>query len=69
MTGDKGAGHWQRLYRAALLEVDRGKLDAAIELAEQSMRERMQQIATSGKHSEERHAIDDALRVLKLLKR
>jgi len=63
---------WQELYRSVLLEVNPAQLRDAIQRAEKVILERRQ--ALEGRNhnpeiAEERRAIEDALRVLNLLKR
>jgi hypothetical protein len=60
---------WQNEYRAALLEVDRGKLSERVAAAETAIYERLQQISQDPDRRAEHQAIEDALAGLRLLKR
>ena len=59
--------HWLDVYRAAVMEFDRNKLPASIEVAEQAIHQRLRglPIANSKEHCELR----DALNSLAVLKR
>jgi hypothetical protein len=59
-------GHWRELYRAALLELDLGKLGARVEAAEQAIRARAS--LNGDIPSDERIAIQDATSALNVLK-
>ena len=62
---------WQDRYRTALLELDSTKLLSAIEQAEESIRERQQEIEqmVGRSHDLERQQLSDALGALALLRR
>jgi hypothetical protein len=53
---------WQALYRAALVEPDPVKLNARIEAARRSIRQRLEQIEDSD--ARERQQLNDALGAL-----
>lgn len=59
--------HWLDVYRAAVMEFDRDKLPASIEVAEEAIHQRLRglPIANSKEHSQLR----DALNSLAVLKR
>jgi hypothetical protein len=57
---------WQALYRAALVEPDLVKLNARIEAARRSIRQRLEQIQDSG-DTRERQQLNDALYALSTL--
>ena len=59
---------WQNEYRAALLEVDRGKLSERVAAAT-AIYERLQQSSQDPDRRAEHQAIEDALAGLRLLKR
>jgi hypothetical protein len=54
---------WQALYRAALVEPDPIRLNARIEAAQWSIRQRLEQIEDSGE-TRERQQLNDALYAL-----
>lgn len=60
--------HWQVLYSAALLELDRGKLPSALRAAERAIHERLASLSQSSNHHAERQAIADALQNLRVLR-
>ena len=65
---------WRELYRAALLEMDPAMLLPALEIVEQSIRARLRELenSTAPNHAHrtsEKQDIEDALRVLTLLRR
>jgi len=53
---------WQALYRTALVEPDPVKLNARIEAARRSIRQRLEQVEDSD--TRERQQLDDALYAL-----
>ena len=59
---------WQRDYQAALLELDPQKLSERIANAESAIFKRLQAISQIQDHMAERHAIQDALAGLRVLK-
>jgi hypothetical protein len=70
MTNDEFA--WQEQYRSVLLEVNPAQLRDAIQRAEKLILERrraLEGLNHDPEIAEERRAIEDALRVLNLLKR
>jgi len=70
MTNEEFA--WQELYRSVLLEVNPGQLMDAIQRAEKVILERrgaLEHRNHDPQIAEEKRAIEDALRVLNLLKR
>jgi hypothetical protein len=60
---------WQNEFQAAILELDREKLEERVMAAETAIFKRLQAIAQSSDHSGEREAIEDALSSLRTLKR
>ncbi len=60
---------WQQEYEAALLELDRRKLMARVTDAENAILKRVQALVGSADHHAERHAIEDALASLRVLKK
>jgi predicted DNA-binding protein (UPF0278 family) len=60
---------WQNEFQAAILELDREKLEGRVMAAETAIFKRLQAIAQSSDHSSEREAIEDALSSLRTLKR
>jgi len=60
---------WEKLYRAAVLESDRGKLLQRVEDAEASILERSRSLSKPpGNHGKEQAAITRALHILSLLR-
>lgn len=59
---------WQTLYVAAMMEADKGMLPTRVNEAEAAIFSRLQELS-SVKTCEERTALDDAIRVLRVLKR
>ena len=60
---------WQHELQAALMEHDREKLLEQVTAAEAAIFNRLQAISQSQDHEAERHAIQDALARLRILKR
>lgn len=60
---------WQNEYAVALVELDREKLPPRVAASETAIFNRLQAISQSSDHQAERHAIDDALAALRVLKR
>ena len=61
---------WVSLYQAALTELEHLKMTGRVEAARTAIVARMEKLQTlPGLHPEERQAIEDALRGLKLLER
>ena len=61
--------HWEKLYRAAVLESDRSKLAQRIEVAEAAILERSRSLAESpGSNRKEQAVITRALHILRLLR-
>jgi inhibitor of KinA sporulation pathway (predicted exonuclease) len=59
---------WLEKYQEALLELEPEKLARRIEIAERAIRERVEELGTLGVAcGEEHHALDDALRALRVL--
>lgn len=59
---------WQDLYRAALLELCPEELRRRIDLAEEAVQRRIVELRQSDSDcADERHALDDALRGLRIL--
>ncbi len=65
---DPGREHWESLYSAALLELDREKLLSLIHGAEQAIQQRFISLSHSSDHHAERQAIEDALQNLRVLR-
>jgi len=60
---------WEKLYRAAVLNVDPGKRLKRIEEAEVAIRERLGRLSLSqGSNGKEQDAITQALHILSLLR-
>ena len=60
---------WENLYRAAILEIDRSKLQQRIEQAEAAILERSQSLSKSpGNNRREQEVITRALHILSLLR-
>jgi hypothetical protein len=66
---ERGYAEWQTSYRDALLEVNKQKLEAKIQLAEWKIFQRLQTISADSDDHGERSAIADALNALRVLKR
>jgi hypothetical protein len=66
---ERGYAEWQTSYRDALLEVNKQKLEAKIQLAEWKIFQRLQTISADSDHHGERSAIADAVNALGVLKR
>ena len=60
---------WQTLYLAAMMESEDTKLFAKMSEAEAAIFNRLQALSTADNCSEERAALDDAIRGLLILKR
>lgn len=60
---------WQPQLVAAMVERDREKLVELVKAAETAIFNRQQAISQSPDHVDERHAIEDALANLRILKR
>jgi hypothetical protein len=60
---------WQTDYQSALLELDPEKLPKRLEAAETAIFNRLQTISKSSDSEAERHAIEDAVASLRVLKR
>ena len=60
---------WQEAYRSALLELDNEKLKQRVAAAEALIVARRRAIEGDADHRDERHAIQDALSGLRVLKR
>ena len=60
--------HWESLYSAALLEVDREKLRSLLQAAEQAIQQRLFSLRHNPDHHAERQAIEDALQNLRVLR-
>jgi len=58
--------NWQEIYRAALLELDNGKMVQRISEARHAILDRAEEILTSSP-SDERGALNDALQALRVL--
>jgi len=60
---------WVSLYQAALIELEQAKISGRITAARDAIVARMEKLCgMPGLHSEERQAIDDALRALRILR-
>ena len=61
---------WNRYYEKAMLETDRARLSDRISAAEEAIQVRMAEIWESeGEHVDERDAIENALKMLRALRR
>jgi hypothetical protein len=60
--------HWESLYSAALLELDREKLLPLLRAAEEAIQQRQVSLSDSADHHAERQAIEDALQNLRVLR-
>lgn len=60
---------WQTAFLAALMELDETKLVAKDKDAETAIFRRLQAISADSNHSEERMALEDAIRRLRVLRR
>ena len=61
---------WHDLYRAAVLETDRGKLQQCLQAAKAAIDDRLQELQMDhGGTPEERQAISDALAALNVIRR
>jgi hypothetical protein len=61
---------WVALYQSALIELEQAKMAGRINAAQKAIIARVETLrALPGLHTEERHAIDDALRALGILQR
>lgn len=60
---------WQKPFLQALLELDEEKLSERVAAAEAAISKRLQVIAYDPLQQMERHAIEDALSSLRILKR
>jgi hypothetical protein len=60
---------WQPAYKAALLELDPKQLMGRVTTAETAIFNRLQALSNSTDSQAERHAIEDALAALRVLKR
>jgi len=63
------ASDWQTLYLAAMMEADNTKLFPKLNEAEAAIFNRLQVLSTAKNCQEERTALDDAIRSLRVLKR
>ena len=59
--------HWLDIYRAAVMEFDREKLPASIEVAEQAIHQRLREVPIA--NSKQHRQLTDALNSLAVLKR
>lgn len=60
---------WQRDYQAMLTEADRDALFKRVEIAEASIRTRLDELKESSDHHAERGAMEEALANLRVVKR
>jgi hypothetical protein len=60
--------HWQKPYQEALVELDKGKLKERVAAAEAAILDRLQVISSSSDQVAERHAIKDALAMLRFVR-
>jgi hypothetical protein len=59
---------WVTLYRTALVELEHAKMSSCIESARSEIADRVEKLRTMpGLHTDERHAIADALSALRAL--
>jgi hypothetical protein len=66
---ENGDQSWALAYRAALLELNLGKLPARVEEAYQAVRQRMAELSEESSLHAEKQALADALQNLRLLER
>ena len=69
MANTPSASDWQTLYLAAMMEADNIKLFPKLNEAEAAIFNRLQALSTVENCQEERTALDDAIRGLRVLKR
>lgn len=69
MANTPSASDWQTLYLAAMMEADNTKLFPKLNEAEAAIFNRLQALSTVENCQEERTALDDAIRGLRVLKR
>jgi len=69
MANTPSASDWQTLYLAAMMEADNTKLFPKLNEAEAAIFNRLQALSTAKNCQEERTALDDAIRSLRVLKR
>jgi hypothetical protein len=60
--------HWQKLYEAACVESDRGKLTDLVSRVEEALLQRVQELSHSADHSDERNAMAHAAENLLVIK-
>jgi hypothetical protein len=60
---------WVALYQSALIELEQARLPGRINAAQKAIIARVEVLHSIELHADEHHAIDDALRSLKLLER
>jgi hypothetical protein len=61
---------WVSIYQSGLTELEHARISGRIEAAEKAIVSRMEKLLTMpGLHSEERHAIEDAIPILGILER
>jgi hypothetical protein len=59
---------WQKLCHNALVELDKDKLRERVAVAEEAISSRLRIMSSVGESLRERHAIEDAQTVLRVLK-
>lgn len=67
-TSNQASPRWRILYEAAVLEVDRDKIQLRIAEAERAVMDRIEDLKRSGEESES-HALLNALNVLRDLRK
>jgi len=60
---------WQKLFQDALVELDKDELHERVAAAEAAILSRLEAMSDTGDRPSERHAIEDALASLRVLKR
>jgi hypothetical protein len=60
---------WELLYQAAILETDDTKLPKLLEQARGAIDFRLREVASNGDSPEEKQALEQALRALKVLRK
>ena len=60
---------WQAEFQEAVVELNREKLSDKIQKFETAVSVRLQELASSADHHDERQAIDDALATVRVLKK
>jgi hypothetical protein len=59
---------WREMFQAAVLETNREKLQQRVEAAEAAIFSRLQELNSEHGRQAERHELDDAIRMLRVIK-